>query len=66
MVKRLVANVAQPLVLPEGVFCVGVSIGLAAGQSGTDVEALLAQADGEMSRRKSWRVAARHRARVDA
>ncbi len=66
MVQRLVANVAQPLVLLEGVFCVGVSIGVAAGQPGTDVEALLAHADGEMYRRKSWRVAARHRARVDA
>ncbi len=62
MVQRLVANVAQPLVLPEGVFCVGVSIGLAAGRPGTDVSDLLAQADGEMYRRKSWRVAARQRA----
>ena len=55
MVKRLVANVAQPLVLPEGVFCVGISIGLAIGHPGTPVDELLARADGEMYRSKSWR-----------
>ena len=66
MVHRLVANVAQPLVLAEGVFCVGVSIGLAVGQPGTEVTTLLAQADGEMYRRKSWRVAARRRSPVSA
>jgi PleD family two-component response regulator len=65
-VQRLVANVAQPLVLPEGLFCVGISIGVATGEPGTDVARLLAQADGEMYRRKSWRVAARQRSSLSA
>ena len=66
LVQRLVANVAQPLVMHDGVFSVGVSIGLAVGEPGTDVEVLLAQADGEMYRRKSWRVSARAQTRVEA
>ena len=55
LVRRLVANVAQPLVLPQGVFTIGVSIGLAVGEPGSAPESLLAHADGEMYRAKSWR-----------
>ena len=55
LVRRLVANVAQPLVLPQGLFTVGVSIGLAVGRPGSPVEDLLVQADGQMYRQKSWR-----------
>lgn len=55
LVRRLVANVAQPLVLPQGVFTIGVSIGMAVGEPGSAPGALLAHADGEMYREKSWR-----------
>ena len=55
LVRRLVANVAQPMVLPQGVFTIGVSIGMAVGEPGSAPEDLLAHADGEMYRAKSWR-----------
>ena len=56
LVRRLVQDVAQPLVLPQGLFTVGVSIGLAVSGTGTTAKGLLArQADGEMYREKSCR-----------
>ena len=55
LARRLVANVAQPLVLPVGLVTVGLSVGLAVGAPGSDAAALLEAADGEMYREKSFR-----------
>lgn len=50
LVKRLVRNVAQPIVAAPNLFTVGVTVGLAVGRAGISVEEVLQQADGEMYR----------------
>jgi len=55
LVKRLVRNVAQPIVAAPNLFTVGVTVGLAVGRAGISVEEVLQQADGEMYRAKTWR-----------